>query len=67
MSQRKHINGRINPAGILDIEDWFYNEGPIKQKFPIDRLIDRGYADEAARELGAFDLVNKSSQLPGCR
>lgn len=60
-------NGRINQASILDIQDWFYNDGLIKQKFPIDRLIDPSYADEAAKELGPFDLVNKSSQLPGCR
>ncbi len=60
-------NGRINEASILDIQDWFYNDGLIKQKFPIGRLIDPSYADEAAKELGPFDLVNKSSQLPGCR
>lgn len=60
-------NGRINEASMLDIQDWFYNDGLIKQKFPIDRLIDASYASEAAKELGPFDLVNKSSQLAGCR
>ncbi len=39
----------------------------MKQKFPVDRLIDSSYANEAAKELGPFELINKSSQLPGCR
>jgi NitT/TauT family transport system substrate-binding protein len=60
-------NGRVNRASMLDIQDWFYNEGLVKQKFPVDRLIDSSYADEAAKELGPFELINKSSQLPGCR
>jgi len=60
-------NGRINRASILDIQDWFYNEGLVKQKFPIERLIDSSFADEAAKELGPFELVNKGSPLPGCR
>ena len=33
-------NGRVNEASMLDIQDWFYNEGLVKQKFPIGRLID---------------------------
>jgi NitT/TauT family transport system substrate-binding protein len=60
-------NGRVSAASMLDIQDWFYNEGLVKQKYPIDRLIDPSYADEAAKELGPFELINKSSQLPGCR
>jgi NitT/TauT family transport system substrate-binding protein len=60
-------NGRVNEASILDIQDWFYNEGLIKQKFPIGRLIDASYAAEAAKQLGPFELINKSSQLAGCR
>lgn len=60
-------NGRVNEASMLDIQDWFYNEGLVKQKFPIGRLIDSSFADEAAKELGPFEPINKSSQLPGCR
>jgi len=60
-------NGRVSEASMLDIQDWFYNEELVKQKFPIGRLIDAGFADEAAKELGAFEPINKSSQLPGCR
>ena len=52
---------------MLDIQDWFYNEGLVKQKYPIGRLIDSSFADEAAKELGPFEPINKSSQLPGCR
>ncbi len=60
-------NGRLNPASILDVQDWFFKEGFIKQKLPIEKLIDVSYAEEAARELGPFTLDNKDSQTKGCR
>jgi NitT/TauT family transport system substrate-binding protein len=60
-------NGRVDAASMLDIQNWFYDEGLVKQKFPIERLIDASFAQEAAKELGPFELINKSSQLAGCR
>ncbi len=60
-------NGRFNIASVLDIQDWFYKAGLIKEKFPATRLIDASFADEVAKELGPFELANKGSQLPGCR
>jgi NitT/TauT family transport system substrate-binding protein len=60
-------NGRINAASILDIQDVYYNEGLVKQKFPAERLIDSSFADEAAKELGPFEVINKSDTQPSCR
>ncbi len=60
-------NGRMNLASVADIQDWFLKEGFIKQKFPLEKLVDTSYADEAAQKLGAFDIANKTSQAKGCR
>jgi NitT/TauT family transport system substrate-binding protein len=60
-------NGRFNVASVIDVQEWFFKEGMIKQKFPAERLIDNSFADEAAKEMGPFELINKSSTLAGCR
>jgi NitT/TauT family transport system substrate-binding protein len=60
-------NGRMDPASVSDIQDWFFKEGFIKQKYPIAQLVDASYADEAARALGPFVLENQDSQAKGCR
>jgi NitT/TauT family transport system substrate-binding protein len=60
-------NGRFNVASVVDVQDWFFNEGLIKAKAPVERLIDPRYADAAAKELGPFELINKASPLAGCR
>ena len=63
----RDVNGRFNIASIVDVQDWFYKEGQLKEKAPTGRLIDPRYADAAAKELGPFELVNKASPLAGCR
>jgi NitT/TauT family transport system substrate-binding protein len=59
-------NGRMDPASVLDIQDWFFKEGFIKQKFPIEKLVDVSYAEAAAQQLGTFVVENKASQAKGC-
>jgi len=63
----RDVNGRFNIASIVDVQDWFYKEGQLKEKVPAERLTDARYADAAAKELGPFELVNKASPLAGCR
>jgi NitT/TauT family transport system substrate-binding protein len=63
----RNPNGRFNTASVMDVQEWFYKEGMITQKFPAERLIDSSFAVEAANELGPFELTNKDSALPGCR
>jgi len=65
--QARNPNGRFNIASILDLQDWFFKEGIIKQKFPAERLVDADYADYAEKNLPPFDLINKASPLKGCR
>ncbi len=60
-------NGRFNVASVVDVQDWFFKEGQLKEKAPTEHLIDPRYADAAAKELGPFELVNKASPLAGCR
>jgi NitT/TauT family transport system substrate-binding protein len=60
-------NGRFNVASVVDVQDWFFKEGQLKEKAPLERLVDTRYAEAAAKELGPFELVNKASPLAGCR
>ena len=65
--QARDPNGRFNVASILDLQDWFYKEKMITERFPAERLIDTSYAEDAARRLPPFEVINKSSTLGGCR
>jgi hypothetical protein len=49
------------------VQDWYFNDGLIKQKFTPEQLVDTSYADEATKRLGAFEVANKDSKLDGCR
>jgi NitT/TauT family transport system substrate-binding protein len=63
----RNLNGRLNAASLLDIQDWYVKHKFIAAKFPVERLIDHSYIDYANQKLGAFTLENKDSKLPGCR
>jgi NitT/TauT family transport system substrate-binding protein len=63
----RNLTGKLNPASMLDIQEWFLKYKFTTAKFPIERLVDYGYADYAQHKLGPFTLENKDSKLPGCR
>ena len=65
--QGRDPNGRLDAGTVLDIQDWFFKEGMITQKFPAERLIDTEYGDYVAKTLPPFELINKSDPLPSCR
>jgi NitT/TauT family transport system substrate-binding protein len=65
--QSRDPNGRFNMASLVDVQDWFFREHMIDQKVPAERIANNDYADAAAKELGPFELVNKSDPLQGCR
>jgi ABC-type nitrate/sulfonate/bicarbonate transport system substrate-binding protein len=65
--QARNPNGRFNVASLMDLQDWFFKEDIIKQKFPPERLVDTEYADYAEKQLPPFVLVNQASPLKGCR
>ena len=63
----RDVNGRLNIASVTDIQDVFFKEGLIKQKFPASRLADVSIAEEVAKELGPFVIANKDDKTEGCR
>jgi len=65
--QARDPNGRFNKASVLDVQDWYFKDGFIKKKFTAAQLIDTSYAEEAAKKLGPFEVINKDSKLGGCR
>ncbi|HLI21702.1 MAG TPA: ABC transporter substrate-binding protein [Stellaceae bacterium] len=65
--QGRDPNGRADVGTVLDIQDWFFKEGMITQKFPAERLIDNEYADYVAKILPPFEVINKTDPLPSCR
>lgn len=65
--QARNPDGRFNVASVLDLQDWFFKERLITQKFSIARLVDQHYADDAAKSLPPFEVINKESRLAGCR
>ncbi len=65
--QGRNPTGHMDDGTVLDIQDWFFKQGMITQKFEAGRLIDQSYADYAEKALGKFELINKASTLPSCR
>lgn len=65
--QARDPNGRFNAASVADVQDWFFAHHIIDAKAPESRLVDVSYAEDAAKALGPFELINKASKLEGCR
>lgn len=65
--QARDPNGRLNLASLVDIQDWFHRNGMLQKTAAPEKLADLGYAETAAKELGPFEVINKSSKLEGCR
>ncbi len=63
----RNLDGRLNVASLLDIQDWYVQNNFTRAKFPAERLVDNSYVDYANQKLGPFVLENKDSKLAGCR
>jgi NitT/TauT family transport system substrate-binding protein len=63
----RSVDGRINIASMMDMQDWYIDNKMATAKFPPARVVDTAYADYAAAKLGPFVLENEASTLPGCR
>jgi NitT/TauT family transport system substrate-binding protein len=63
----RNLNGKLNPASLLDVQDWFFRNKFVTAKLPLERLVDYSYADYAQQKLGPFTLENKDSKIQGCR
>jgi len=60
-------DGAFDLDSVDSVQTFFKQEAIIDKTAPRERLVDASFAQAAAKELGAFDLVNKSSKLSGCR
>ncbi len=63
----RNLTGKLNPASLLDIQDWFYKNKFITAKQPLEKLVDYSYADYAQQKLGPYTVENSNSTIPGCR
>ncbi|MGH6740960.1 MAG: ABC transporter substrate-binding protein [Bradyrhizobium sp.] len=63
----RNLDGRLNPASVLDIQDWYLKNKFTTAKFPIEKLVDYSYTDYAQKTLGPYRLENKDDKLAGCR
>jgi NitT/TauT family transport system substrate-binding protein len=60
-------DGELDLDSVDSVQTFFKQEAIIDKTAPRERLIDMSFSQAAAKELGAFGLVNKSSKLLGCR
>jgi NitT/TauT family transport system substrate-binding protein len=65
--QSRDPNGRVNPAALAAIQDFFFRQGMLAKKAPPEKLLDPSYAEEAAAALGPYTPSNPADQTPGCR
>jgi hypothetical protein len=65
--QARSPNGEFDLDSVDSVQTFFKQEAIIDKAAPRERLVDASFAQAAAKELGAFQLVNKSSKLLGCR
>lgn len=65
--QARNPNGAFNVAGLVEVQAFFQQEGTIQKVSAPEQLADQSFAAAAAKELGAFVLINRDSQLQGCR
>ena len=61
------IDGRVDKASMLDVQDFYLKAKMIAKTHSFERLVDHSLVDAASKELGAFELANKDSKLDGCR
>jgi NitT/TauT family transport system substrate-binding protein len=65
--QARSPNGELDLDSVDSVQTFFKQEAAIDKTAPRERLVDSSFAQAAAKELGPFDLINKSSKLHGCR
>jgi NitT/TauT family transport system substrate-binding protein len=65
--QARSPDGALDLDSVDGVQTFFKQEAIIDKTAPRERLVDASFAQAAAKELGPFDLVNKSSELLGCR
>jgi NitT/TauT family transport system substrate-binding protein len=65
--QARSPDGRFSLDSVDSMQNFYKDEAIINKTAPRTRLIDASFADNAAKELGPFELINNASTLKGCR
>jgi NitT/TauT family transport system substrate-binding protein len=65
--QARSPNGTVSMDSVASMQAFYKQEKIIDKEAPAGRLVDLSFAEAAAKELGPFELINKSSTLKGCR
>jgi NitT/TauT family transport system substrate-binding protein len=63
----RRATGRVDPAAILDVLDWYRANGFVKGEVPRDRLVDNSFVEAANATMEPFRIENSASKAPGCR
>jgi len=63
----RRATGRVEPAAIADVYEWYKANGFVEGEVARDRMVDNRYVDAANAKLGPFVIENSSSKVPGCR
>jgi NitT/TauT family transport system substrate-binding protein len=62
----RHVDGRVSDEFLTDVQRWYVKAGVARGEAPLDKVIDRSYAEKANKKLGPFKLENTASTLQGC-
>ncbi len=60
-------NGVINSDSMLDMQAWHLKSKMSARAFPLERLVQTSYVNDAVAKLSPLPLENKGSTLAGCR
>lgn len=63
----RRATGRVEPAAIGEIYDWYKANGFVKGELARDQFVDNSYVDAANAKLGPFVIDNAGSKARGCR
>lgn len=62
----RNPNGNISGEFLTDVQRWYNKVGVVRGEAPMDKIIDRKFAETAIRKLGPFVIENAASPLKGC-
>ena len=63
----RSASGIVDPAVILDILDWYRENGFVRGEVARDKLVDNTFTAAANDKLGPFTIENAATALKGCR
>jgi NitT/TauT family transport system substrate-binding protein len=62
----RNVNGSFSVDSLDRMQKFYKAEGIIDKIAPRERLVDARFVETAAKDLGAFEVINKASKRRGC-